>query len=194
MKSLSLIIIAMLAGVASHTPGESDVFYQEADERFAPPLPPAAMSVVGEIRSVDENQQPRLWGKGRRGVVRYGTGEIESVLCLNVNGNVEFGLSNVLTHWDSADHGCPSGTWVCSSNELSGTPWPCNTDRIDSLVDGIECNGAELNFPEYLNAGWISDVLAPYSYQIVFEDGTSTYSNENPCRSFPVWCCSEYQP
>ena len=80
MKSFSTVLFIILSGAVSFALGETDIYYQEGDEtvQFIPPTPvpvdnppPAAVEVVGEIRSIYEAKKPRLWGDGRPGTVRY---------------------------------------------------------------------------------------------------------------------------
>lgn len=193
MKTLNVVFFAILSGIASLALGDSDIFYPDADERAAPPapLPPAAMSVVGEIRSVDESRQPRLWGEGREGVVRYGRVDEETDLC--VVDNIEFGLSNIIVTWEGAASACPVGTWVCTFGEI-GYIYDCNTDRPGGTFDKLDCDNTPVEVPDGDQQGWLAGTYQGYPYLGMFRKETTGYGGSSFCNSMPVWCCSEYQP
>ena len=148
MKTLGLIIFATFTGSAfcqDMVTITLDSFFQPISEEvrgFA--VGRAAVTVVGETRAVDNVNRPRLWGKGRAGVVRYGTNGVEGGLC--ISGSVEFGLSNVTVDWGSAADACPAGTWVCSMHDMvSGIFLDCDTDRPDTDNDAQTCDGTEVD-------------------------------------------------
>lgn len=150
------------------------------------------MTVEGEIRTVDSAGQPRLWGKGRQGVIRYGTTGVESGLCLNDSETIEAGLSNAVTSWGSAESACPAGTWVCSLEDLKDNI-VCDTDRHDSDSDAISCDGSPVDFDKDNHKGWIdSPAYIQRPAMVYWELGT--WGSTLSCINYPVWCCSEYQP
>lgn len=75
----------------------------------------AAMKVSGEVRTVDEAGDPRLWGKGRPGTDVYGSGRGSTCF---PNDGVKFGLSLTAETWGSAAQACPAGTWVCTADDV----------------------------------------------------------------------------
>lgn len=156
------------------------------------------MTVEGEIRTVDDANQPRLWGKGRSGVFRYGTTGIETGLCTNSTGEIEFGLSNVMVPWWAAPHACPAGTWVCTLSERGSSIEECDTDRPDTAdYDFLNCDGSGGNSDPNNHLGWIASPLPSAPNQTCaskYEIGSATATSIGCCRSFPVWCCSEVQP
>ena len=200
MKSLSIIILAILSCGSSLALGETDIYYQEADGtvQFIPPTPvpvdnppPAAVEVVGEIRSIDEAKKPRLWGDGRPGTVRYGQSGVEKDLC--VNDNVEFGLTLLVTRWETISTICPTGTWVCTVADIDGVA--CTTARTTkNQVDYYNCSGVGIDWATGYHQGWLANA---YPNEIATATGYSEGGNAQivpTCQSMPVWCCSEYQP
>lgn len=192
MKTLSMVIFAILSTTTIQALGEPGIFYPEGEERALPPppLPPAAMRVVGEIRSVDESKQPRLWGEGRPGTLRYG--QLADVdLC--INGEVAFGLSHTVTNWGTSPSACPVGTWVCTKAEIVGTE--CDTDRPDSeVVDQWLCDLAQVNLPKNGHRGWLADVYNDDKLNGSGMNEGGYLSGHTICNFLPVWCCSEYKP
>jgi len=145
----------------------------------------AAITAQGAIQTVDSSGATRLWGKGRNSVTVYlSDGPMGPALCRN--GNVGFGLSNATAEWDSADHACPLGTWVCTEAER-GTA-ACYTFRPDGAYQGRWCTGEEASG----NWGWLADasIDSPGLARLMNEAGF-VFSHE-PCNSVPVWCCSEW--
>lgn len=196
MKILSMVIFAVLSGFSIQVFGEPEIFYPEGDERALPPppLPSAAMRVVGEIRSVDENKQPRLWGEGRPGTERYGQLGVETDLCVNASGDVEFGLTNYIVEWASSPAVCPIGTWVCTYAEVSGIA--CDTARPDDLSDSRDCDHESVDKEPDAHIGWLADVYSMGDTD-VWRQGKSERGHGTImwyCNAYPVWCCSEYQP
>jgi len=153
------------------------------------------ITVVGEVRTVDEIANPRLWGKGRPNTKRYGTAGVESGLC--IAGSIDYGLSFNVVDWGSAADACPAGTWVCSIDDLKsgGMPYSaCNTARPDTIVDEMTCDGTGLNAVGSSHRGWLADTHATetytgYTYSEAL-DISNVFSSLS-CESRPVWCCSE---
>lgn len=153
------------------------------------------MTVEGEIRTVNETSKPQLWGKGRYGVVRYGVAGTELGLCLNTSQTVAFGLSNVVTQWDSVANGCPAGTWVCSSSDFEDPYFDCDTNRPSTGFPALNCDGTEYNLSPTSHYGWVADLnLAGDHPYWAFSESPGSLSTQTACRMLPVWCCSEYLP
>ena len=193
MKTLSIIALLSVIGSPIGATSELAVPHSDLDDRAPLPTfgPRATVTITGEVRTVDDEERPRLWGKGRYGVVRYGTTGLESGLCTSSDGTVEFGLSNVVATWDSVDHACPAGTWVCTSNDVGSDSFTCDTDRPDTTSDGFNCDGTDINYQPESHAGWTSDLSSPGGLYKLWNEGTTWAETTLACRMHPVWCCSE---
>jgi hypothetical protein len=84
--------------------------------------PGATMSVRGEVRTIDFQGEPRLWGRGRAGTIVYPrviTGSYCSVSVAGEGGGpaslVEYGLSRPIVDWGSAADACPAGVGASRS-------------------------------------------------------------------------------
>lgn len=151
------------------------------------------MTVQGEIRTVDQTEQPVLWGEGRHGVARYGKTGVESGLCQN--GNVEFGLSSIAVDWGDVTASCPAGTWVCTLAERGNVA--CNTTRTDApgFPDSFLCDGTPVDLPADNHNGWVNHTGGGNTFQAVTQDEEGLAAAfDPPCDYNPVWCCSEVQP
>jgi hypothetical protein len=148
---------------------------------------PAALKVVGEVRTVDpSSQEPRLWGRGRPGTKVYGKDDGSDDFC--TNGPIQFGLSEAAVNWGAAADACPSGTWVCEKGEIEAAP-ACDTARPDhATTDGLFCNGDDLGFLEDRHQGWLADHWFTVVGWILWE-GTDDFLGLRTCYSLPVWCC-----
>jgi hypothetical protein len=145
----------------------------------------AALTVEGEVRTVDPSSAPRLWGQGRPGTDVYLKKDSEPPsLCRN--GDVRFGLSKMVVTWGEAADACPAGTWVCTAEER-GTA-ACDTLRPDSSDDAFTCDGVYLDWPSNGHWGWLADAGITLG-SLVIESGVGVATF--PCISIPVWCCSE---
>lgn len=129
----------------------------------------------------------RLWGQGRPGIVRYGTGGVETGLC--VNGGVRFGLSNARVQWEGAEAACPAGTWVCTQAERGSAA--CDTARPDTTCDYRDVTGACIDTTASTQWGHVADNG--------FQNGVEgKHVNENGTPGgggagnyyMPSWCCS----
>lgn len=166
-------------GVPLDLPAESSPSERPTDRA---PAVPAALSVTGEVRMVNPDGDPRLWGLGRPGTMLYGT---ESGLC-ELSG-IFFGLSATMVPWYAAQHACPAGTWVCRPEERGLTA--CNTQRPDDTRDGYGCDYSFLDWDEDAHKGWVDQTQEEYSAKTRLEKGNSGVSSI--CAQYPVWCCSE---
>lgn len=153
--------------------------------------PLAKLQVVGEVRTTDATNAPRLWGQGRAGNPRYGTIGPEQGLC--TNGNIHFGLSWMAVSWDGSAAACPAGTWVCTSSERGNGI--CDTARVDTGADGYDCfSNNFFDWPANAHFGWLVDLPGPgtglygrYTDEQAFNVAVIAFG----CDRFPVWCCSE---
>ena len=143
----------------------------------------ALVEVVGEARTVDSENRPRLWGKGRPGAERHG--RFIGGLCSN--WDIVFGLSKHAVDWGSVEHACPLETWVCSAAER-GIFLPCNTIRSDGNRDAIACDGSDVNWPSDEHWGWISGGADEETGMMINENGL--FDTAKTCLFAPVWCCS----
>lgn len=149
---------------------------------------PASLRIGGEVRTVDATGEPRLWGKGRPGAKIYGPDNGSGAFCSQ--GSIEFGLSEGVASWDSAEAACPEGTWVCRRSEIEGAP-ACDTARPDTPTDVLLCDGDPLDQLADRTYGWLADHPAP-----AFGGGTSLSELDivgslPACLSAPVWCCRD---
>ena len=146
-----------------------------------------ALSVEGEVRTVDPAGEPRLWGRGRKDVDVYGFGPFDNPC--NDGGNLKLGLSTASVDWGSAADACPEGTWVCTSSEAAAGA--CNTGRPDDpTTDGLLCDGSSISWPSNVHNGWVEDQLTgplPIYGGTVSE--TQLTGSAPSCSTFPVWCC-----
>lgn len=143
--------------------------------------------VRSELRTVDANGVPRLWGQGRRGVVRWGTTGAEAGLC--TNGTITFGLGSITTSWDSAAAGCPAGTWVCTNSERGSAA--CDTVRPDTACDYTNPDGTCVDVATGMHYGWLNDASPLFGERGLTrrEDGSGA-GNWGTAWGHPVWCCS----
>ena len=147
----------------------------------------AKMTVVGEVRTVDADGEPRLWGRGRASIGIYPKPISPGThYCHNVDTAVTFGLSTAMVDWGSAADACPAGTWVCGASDING----CDTARPDEEFDALECDGAPVSLASFVDGGWL-DSVGPTG-----EDSRGLFQYENgsairrlTCESWPVWCC-----
>ena len=146
----------------------------------------AALEVEGEVRTVDSNDQPRLWGRGR-GRVRVYPEAMSGANCVNTSNEIEFGLSSTVVPWGSAADTCPAGTWVCSESDLSGAP-SCDTTRPDTGTDGYTCGGSAWDLPANDHVGWIADGSLSDAHGQAFKE-TGGVLPVASCASLPAWCC-----
>jgi hypothetical protein len=148
----------------------------------------AKLTVAGEVRTLGPGGEPRLWGRGRKGVGVYPRHITPGIhFCTNGAGT-KFGLSTASVDWGSAADACPAGTWVCTEDEVT----PCNTRRPDSIDDGILCDGSPVSYAESAHYGWVEDhTPGDLSYQGVGLSEAGDRSLLRPCWTLPVWCCWE---
>jgi len=146
----------------------------------------SALTVEGEVLTVDPSGEPRLWGRGRPGTVVY-ISEFTNRLCSN--GSVKYGLSKYAVDWGSAADACPVGFWVCRQPER-GT-LPCDTFRLDSTQDGIDCAGGHLDWPSSNHVGWTADGGGSGLDGIIVTESENGFFSRATCNSFPVWCCTD---
>ena len=143
----------------------------------------------GEEAAQDLSAGGRIWGKGKDGVLRFGTTGVESGLC--TNGGVEFGLSKSVTPWRSIANQCPAGTWVCRLAERGLQA--CDTSRPDGKSDSIDCFGVDWNREPQKHIGWLADVtvLGEGNGRVsaaLSENGDLFRQRQN--EKHAVWCCS----
>ena len=151
----------------------------------ATPTGAARMTVEGEIRTVDENDEPRRWGRGRPDLTVHGTMSdfLGEVPCQGEDG-VLCGLGSVMVDWGSAADGCPTGTWVCRANDFSTA---CDTVRPDDSTDALGCDGSAIDRAAYWHGGWLAEAYYGFGgYQV---EGDPILRSTQPCLSIPVWCC-----
>ena len=149
-----------------------------------------AMTVAGEVRTVDPDGAPRVWGRGRPNGLIYGR-----VGAFCEKAGVTFGLTSVAVPWASVADACPAGSWVCTLGDVNGEA--CNTGRPDEASgDWIDCDGTLKTFNGADDhEGWIADApnnaisrLRPAAFN---ERGFSVQGHLEACASLPVWCCWE---
>jgi hypothetical protein len=171
--------------------GKVPVWRAEATALAGAPAPTApsasgvaALTVEGEVRTVDSSDAPRLWGRGRPGTDVY----LRSEGGACVNGGVSFGLSEVAVDWGSAASACPAGDWVCTRAERGDAA--CDTMRFDETnSDGADCFGDSLEFEPDDHWGWVADSGGTELGKLVEETGGSYTSVLRTCTVLPVWCC-----
>lgn len=145
----------------------------------------AAMKVEGEVRTVDDAGEPRLWGKGRPNTSVYVTGS--GFPCFG-NDGVKFGLSRVAETWGSAAQICPAGTWVCKAGDVV----TCNTSRPDSTTaDGLDCAGNTFNLPANGHIGWLAGAGSGGFGGATFDEQGNQSQSVLGCNFLPAWCCWE---
>jgi hypothetical protein len=150
----------------------------------------SAITVEGEVLTVDPSGEPRLWGRGRPGTAVYlSTATGTARLCSN--GPVKLGLSAHVVDWGSAADACPAGFWVCTVQER-GTD-DCDTLRGDESVDGFDCAGGYLDWTSGNHLGWTANgsLSGGLSGIAVGEKYFPGAFSRQTCISLPVWCCME---
>lgn len=196
MHRLSLFTVILISGIATRSLAQPGVEHINGDTRapIPPQTPPAAMTIEGEVRTVDSAGHTRLWGKGRgNAAVRYGETGIETGLCTSVDGTVKYGLSRGEVNWGSAADACPAGTWVCNVSDFGVLGFTCDTARPDSGSDAYSCDGTAIDRPEDDHFGWIADTgtLPETMLYILCAEQNSWANVYQSCEYYPVWCCSE---
>jgi hypothetical protein len=158
--------------------------------------PWARLKVAGEVRTIDPGDatRSRLWGTGRVAANQVYGKKLFGFEVACVHEGVRFGLSEVLVDWGSAPAACPAGTWVCRGAEVGlGEYVGCDTERPDTNVDFISCDGGELNREENGHVGWLAEGGIynglPVNGLMMTEYGTTNVADT--CASAPVWCCWE---
>jgi hypothetical protein len=146
----------------------------------------SALTVEGEVLTTDPSGEPRLWGRGRPGTAVY-ISEATNRLCSL--GSVKFGLSKHAVDWGSAADACPVGFWVCRQPER-GT-LPCDTFRLDSTQDGVDCAGEYLDWPGNNHIGWTANGGGDGVDGIIVTESENGLYSRTTCHSLPVWCCTE---
>ena len=149
---------------------------------------PASLRVGGEARTVDATGEPRLWGKGRPGAKIYGPDNGSGAFCSQ--GSIEFGLSEGVASWDSAEAACPEGTWVCRQSEIQAAP-ACDTARPDTATDVLLCDGDPLDQLSDRTYGWLADHPAPANGFGTSLSELDIVGGLPACVSAPVWCCRD---
>lgn len=146
----------------------------------------ARMTVDGEVRTVDEDGDPRLWGRGRPAVDLY-LRPIVNEPCVNFDaGGVQYGLSNVIVEWGSAADACPAGTWVCEPSEVAA----CDTSRPDDDdLDALGCDGGWIDFAADDHRGWTARKASGSFHGIAVGESTGGGVGWPTCIHYPVWCC-----
>ena len=150
----------------------------------------SAITVEGEVLTVDPGGEPRLWGRGRPGTAVY-LSNATGTARLCSNGTVKLGLSAHVVDWGSAAAAGPAGFWVCTVQER-GTA-DCDTLRGDESVDGFDCAGGYLDWPSGDHLGWTADgsLSGGLSGIAVGEQTFLGSFSKQTCMSLPVWCCTE---
>jgi hypothetical protein len=145
----------------------------------------SALTVEGEVLTLDQSGKPRLWGRGRPGTEVH-VSVATSQLCSS--GSVAYGLSKHAVDWGSAADACPAGFWVCRMLERGSQP--CDTDRLDGTDDVLNCAGTGIDWPSSTHPGWIADGGSGGTEgNVIQETGTGL---TNPiCYLLPVWCCTD---
>jgi hypothetical protein len=147
-----------------------------------PGNPTAHLTVEGEVRTIDSTGAPRLWGHGRPGTTVYPQ-VVSHEYCQE--GSIQFGLSHSMVEWGAAAEACPAGTWVCAFDEIG----ECNTERPDSTIDAINCDGSGSDFSADSHLGWVADASdIPFAGLARVESAGDSISGV-VCLTLPVWCC-----
>lgn len=162
---------------------------EDPTSRFCPSLPVTREQLAVHL---ERAMRGRVWGQGRPQTARYGTGGVETGLC--INGLVLSGLSVHTTSWDGAAAACPQGTWVCTMAEVG----LCNTARPDSpTCDQRDCLNNCINRPANDQDGWVADGASEGSWDLATSSAAAQVRTELgsivitlPCSQIPVWCCS----
>ena len=178
--------VAAVAGGLDAPPSEEGLLPRPAAEVVIDQ--PAALHVDGEVRTVDEADQPRLWGRGRRNAGVFTSGA--KFGC--VNGDISFGLSRLIVDWGSAADACPAGTWVCRGDEVVA----CDTERLDNpSTDWFNCDGSSHSYAPDAHSGWVADAFEDETLPTTLygalrsESGGAGFGIS--CSYRPVWCCWE---
>ncbi len=149
----------------------------------------SALTVEGQVLTLDSAGYPRLWGRGRPSVKVY-LEEGQSKLCSKPFTDYSFGLSNVLVDWGSAADGCPADFWVCTLYEVQGNY--CDTQRPESVADGRSCSGAALLWDSDAHQGWTASASSAQSLGVAMKElAVGAGVIEETCNNLPVWCCTE---
>ena len=154
---------------------------------LAPGSGASAITVEGEVLTVDSDNNPRLWGRGRPGTtVNLEMGGIPPILCKK--DGLSFGLSGNAVDWGSAADACPAGFWVCTHSERGNAS--CDTFRPDTTVDGLDCSGEALDFSSSNHYAWIADAPGDNLLGTVAQEN-GAHRFLPTCSTLPVWCCTE---
>lgn len=150
------------------------------------------LEVPGEVRTVDESGNNRLWGKGRPGT-KLLTHTDPNGYCTTDSG-IKHALSYNLGAWGSADNVCPAGTWVCSSNELP-TTGSCPIEEIIARPS-VNCDGTSSGSTVMTVAvGWVADVHPNLGNEDLGLGKNSANwlgsTGSRMCVAYRSWCCWE---
>lgn len=121
-----VVVVPMGSNRASGTDGQvqyndigknsgAEVYYDKSTGNLGvgTNTPTSSLEVKGEIRSIDDFGDNRLWGQGRK-VYMDGSWNTSPS-----NANIEYAYSQELATWYGAQSACPANTWVCGPDELA---------------------------------------------------------------------------
>lgn len=157
----------------------AEVYYEKAGGK---------LETTGEIRTVDESGEGRLWGKGRPGIELM-THTDPNGYCTTSSG-IHYALSKNYVSWFDAEVACPIGTWVCTRSEFpeSGS---CDINTISTCA-GRTCAGDPYDCDNHSALdGWLSDIFNQQP-NIALLKNTSNHANATGtggCLELRVWCC-----
>ncbi|MHB8790836.1 MAG: hypothetical protein ACYDBT_13250 [Desulfobulbaceae bacterium] len=164
----------------------AEVYYDKATGKLELP---------GELRTVDETGNNRLWGKGRPGTGLM-THTDPDGYCTTSAG-INLALSEGRDIWGNADDLCPAGTWVCSQNDMLDGSCP-----IQPFWGYLWFDCAGESFPATLTLysyqyGWVSDEYNDEGPNIqgVVANSIGWTNLAKPtitkCYMIRAWCCWE---
>jgi len=153
----------------------AEVYYDKATKK---------LESHGEMRTIDESGDSRLWGEGRPGVSILSHHTNPAGYCETPSG-IKFALSDQYSTWANAAAACPAGTWVCTLEETGSQTCP----TLTLIVSIMNCDGSSGPVGE---VGWMADGY-------VYESGFAKIANylgdpilsRKVCESMFVWCCWE---
>jgi hypothetical protein len=180
---------AAKGGRAEPSRPEEDLISTSPPPAFQIPGSSGEVAVVGEVRTVDSEGEPRLWGRGRPFGAVYG---LVGGYCSHQG--VSFGLTGTVVTWEEAAEACPAGSWVCRKDDVQGSG-SCNTGRpYDVLISEYKeyygCDGTLKDFTSS-QSGWLADAKDSYLFPLHFVESGGVFDTFSVCTGLPVWCCWE---
>lgn len=132
--------------------------------------------VVIPLGNSTANSVNKLWGTGRPGVTVGGTWNTSPA-----NSTIEYNYSTSVATWYDADEVCPSGTWICSINDIAG---------ILNSIPSFARMGCDGSWIIGTTLAWVSESSTEFQNAGIARVESDT-ADMSKCLSIKVWCCRD---